>query len=334
MTIDACRNPDLVRILARRALGGSHSAECIDWAVARLVEGREETTIGILAGLSPAEEDEVYRYLLRAMGELGLKPLSEKNCLLEYAALLAEDMLANRALNRSSFTSIMKILFHLRYPAELYHWHKLECYFDEVEYMGTPVRAEIDELCKETATRFLDVIKSWRRTGIFRLDPVESMRRLEEVGLAEKSENPDAVAGIFRRSLESIKIEDLSLANIDICRSTMVNVSFDNSDLTLAKLCWNDFQNCNFSGSVLFQADLRRSVFVGCQFNDANLAGADLRGATFEKCSFYHGKFLGALIDRTAGLFSRFKIRKLRLTATQAAQLRWTRSAGPEPPGG
>lgn len=174
---------------------------------------------------------------------------------------------------------------------------------------------------------------------MLRTSYAQSCRLLEEYGAVNQGEVPplpratprhdDEVLGVnfFRTSVESARLENLSIPRTFFCRCELRDVSFAGSDLSESNLCWNDFIGVSFRSCVLSRSDLRASFYEKCDFSNCDLSGADLRRASFKNCAFAGTIFDGAFLPE------RLK-RECQFSSEQIAKALWTEDEGAEPEGG
>ena len=169
----------------------------------------------------------------------------------------------------------------------------------------------------------------------------ESIRRLRELGLVGRDENPgipdhtpqpedDNPLGLsfFRTVIsDEAAFSNLSIPRTFFGRSEIKRASFQNCDLTESNLRWNDFVEVDFTGASLARADLRASIYTRVKFIRTDLRGADLRRSDFDSCRFDDALMDGAVITRKQGT-------RLNLSGAQKSVVEWRAEDGPEPSGG
>ena len=169
----------------------------------------------------------------------------------------------------------------------------------------------------------------------------ESIRRLRELGLVGRDENPgipdhtpqpedDNPLGLsfFRTVIsDEAAFSNLSIPRTFFGRSEIKRASFQNCDLTESNLRWNDFVEVDFTGASLARADLRASIYTRVKFIRTDLRGADLRRSDFDSCRFDDALMDGAVITRKQGT-------RLNLSGAQKSVVDWRAEDGPEPSGG
>jgi uncharacterized protein YjbI with pentapeptide repeats len=176
--------------------------------------------------------------------------------------------------------------------------------------------------------------------GQARLPYADSIRRLQELGLLGRDENPpmpdhvpqpedEKPLGLtfYKTFVADADLSTLSLPRTFFGRSEIRNVSLRNTDLTESNLRWNDFIEVDFSEATLARAELRASIYTRVNFTRTELRGADMRRSDFPECVFD-----GAVMDRA--ILTREQGEQLTLSDVQRATIDWRDADGPEPSGG
>jgi len=338
-------DPALCRLFAQYFLRDHELKPFIEWAEQQLVEGRDTSSLRILAGLSGDDSQEIEFYLKKSFQELSLGWPEEKICLLQLCGDIASDIVTKNSDPNEGYNLIYKVALHMNYPRELNRWLRLDIEF----YPHEGAHDEKEQVAKcivKEAIRFSALMEDYQKTNIFRLTPENSIKYIRDLGwdvpddssafLKSMPSETDGELGLrfFRTNVHNAQFDYLTIPRTYFGRSEIKSTTFEHSDLVESRMCWNDWQYCHFAGADLSGCDLRRSHFEYCYFNGANLKGADLRGACFDRCSFSNAVMKGVKLGKQFGFLSGLKAKALKLSPEQAREIDWVSSAGEEPAGG
>lgn len=116
-----------IRLLAEKYMRLATPEKFVDWAVSSLEAGLDTKSIRILASLQkPLFSIEVEDYFYRSLKELGWKLPEPKECVIEYARFLSEEILSGGVLPVEGCRRIYKAVVFLEYPPELSNWFYLD----------------------------------------------------------------------------------------------------------------------------------------------------------------------------------------------------------------
>ena len=126
-------NSETNKLLAERHMGLATSEDCVRWAVACLESNVDSKNIRILASLQkPLYSSEVDDYFNRCMKDLGWTLPEPRDCLLEYARNVAQQILTNDLSPFYGCSKIFDIAVALDFPQELRPWIYLNSTLDEL----------------------------------------------------------------------------------------------------------------------------------------------------------------------------------------------------------
>ena len=144
-------NSETNKLLAQSHMGVVTSEDYVRWAVACLESNIDSKNIRILASLQkPLYSSEVDFYFKRCISDLGWTFPERRECLLEYARNLAQQILTGDLSPQDGCGKIYRIVVALDYPKELNTW----IYLDDGLYWETYNElqgAEWDEAIKNEA---------------------------------------------------------------------------------------------------------------------------------------------------------------------------------------
>ena len=111
------------RLLAESHMGLATSEDYVMWAVTCLESNVDSKNIRILASFQkPLHSSEVDDYFNRCMKDLGWTMPERRECLLQYARDLAQQILASDLSPLDGCSRIFKVVAALDYPQELTRW--------------------------------------------------------------------------------------------------------------------------------------------------------------------------------------------------------------------
>ena len=144
-------NSETNKLLAERHMGLATSEDYVRWAVACLESDVDSKNIRILASLQkPLYSSEVDDYFNRCMEDLGWTMPEPRECLLQYARNVAQQILSNDLSPLDGCSKIFHIAAALNLPRELSPWIYLYEGFDPSTYDDLP-EFELDEAIKSEA---------------------------------------------------------------------------------------------------------------------------------------------------------------------------------------
>jgi hypothetical protein len=337
--------PAMRALLASWWLEASQPRRLVDWATDQIVAGQDSPRLRILAGLSGNDREETEAYFVKALAELGIPLPDRRECLVQYCGDVAREILAGSKPPLLAFNLFWRITMELGHPGVLRCWAALEADLDMMEY-GEEPETKREEAVRGVCQHFLPLLEDYTETGAARFSRARSLETLRARGWnmpASTAQIPKRMpaadgegtgASFFRTRVETEDFRDLTIPWTLFLRSEMIGCRFENVDLSESSMTWCDWKNCNFTAADLRGCDLRKSVFQDCAFYDAILDGADLRGAQFLDCRLGYASMKEAKLEKSVGLFKRFRRQQLRLSKEQLDQIAWTNSSGEEPPGG
>jgi hypothetical protein len=116
------------KLLADIHIGVVTSEDYVQWAVACLESGEDSKNIRILASLQkPLYSSEVDFYFSRCLKDLGWTIPQRRECLLNYARDLAQQIVSGDLSHQDGCRKIYRVALALNYPKELMEW----VYFDD-----------------------------------------------------------------------------------------------------------------------------------------------------------------------------------------------------------
>ena len=120
-------NSETLTIIAKRYLSSARCEDYVEWARACLETSVDSKSIRILASLQkPLYSSEVDEYFYRALKELGWTMLDERESLLGYARLVAQQILSAELAPWEGCRTMYRIMTALEYPDELRAWFFLD----------------------------------------------------------------------------------------------------------------------------------------------------------------------------------------------------------------
>ncbi|EEF61436.1 hypothetical protein [Pedosphaera parvula] len=153
-------------IFGKRTMNRIDARDYVEWAVERLVQGKDGYHLRILAGLDPMgsifEAEEHFGQVLR---ELGIPEPDEAGKFRAYACDLAERIVAGTLEAKVGLKELYRICVATNYGSEFMVWLYLDDALDNIEagvYPHTYEKAtaeNFNELVKMEARRFVDGIK-------------------------------------------------------------------------------------------------------------------------------------------------------------------------------
>ena len=136
-------------------MGMATYEEYVDWAVSCLEAGMDSKNICILASLQkPLYSSEVDDYFNRSLKDLGWELPPPKECIMEYARILAEEILTSRVTPLEGCNKIYEVVLSLSYPRELMSWLYLDEGLEPGTYRDLSGK-ELDEAIIKEARRFV-----------------------------------------------------------------------------------------------------------------------------------------------------------------------------------
>jgi hypothetical protein len=131
-------------IVARRALGMSCGAECVDWAVGLLAAGVDTVHLRRLAGIVPPyNEFEIAALLDKALDELSESAVSRSAAMTLYARSRLRAALQGDADLIHEVRTLAELCCQSGYADELYDFYNLQCAYDLPGADPTEVTAKI-----------------------------------------------------------------------------------------------------------------------------------------------------------------------------------------------
>ena len=150
---------ETIRLLADKYLGLSTHEQFVDWAISSLETGFDTKSIRILASLQkPLFPTEVENYFYRSLKELGWNLPEPKKCVIEYAYLIAEDILSGKILPVLGCHRIYDAMIFLDCPSKMAAWTYL---YDEMQPEPFMYLAgkELDDAIIKEARKFIEESK-------------------------------------------------------------------------------------------------------------------------------------------------------------------------------
>ena len=148
-------NSETQTIIAKRYLGSATCEDYVDWAMACLEADIDSKNIRILASLQkPLYPSEVDDYFYRSLNDLGWTMPEERESLLQYARLLAQQIVSDDLPPVEGCRKMYDIVVALEYPSELIPWIYLEDGVDP-NYVGDLTSSDWDDAIKNEAEYFL-----------------------------------------------------------------------------------------------------------------------------------------------------------------------------------
>lgn len=119
-------NDETIKLFAKHCFREASAKDFSDWAIFCLEQGINSKNIRILSSMFNAQYvSEVETYFFRSLDDLNWNyPLAE-NFLLEYAKLIAKQIIKKEIDIIAGSYEIYKIYLHLDYPPELTNWDYL-----------------------------------------------------------------------------------------------------------------------------------------------------------------------------------------------------------------
>lgn len=111
-------NDEIVKLLAAHY---SRTEELPDWAIKCLEKGFDSKSLRILASMSRKDSSsELDTYFQRSLKELGWNQIEERDYLMRYTEIIAEEIVHNKINPIKAALEIYDILKYLDYPDKLY----------------------------------------------------------------------------------------------------------------------------------------------------------------------------------------------------------------------
>ena len=149
-------NRETIRLLAEKYMVLANHEQFADWAVSCLEAGLDTKSIRILASLQkPMFPTEVVDYFYRSLKELGWNFPEPKDCVIEYARFIAEEILCGKVSPVEGCRQIYKVVLFLEYPPELMSWLYLDEGLEPTAYREL-TGAELDAAIIQEARKFAD----------------------------------------------------------------------------------------------------------------------------------------------------------------------------------
>ena len=97
------------------------------WAIKCLEKGYDSKNLRILASMSKWDSDsELDNYFQRSLKELGWEQIQKQEYLMNYAKILAGEIIEDKADPIKASRKIYQILVDLDYPSELHGWYEID----------------------------------------------------------------------------------------------------------------------------------------------------------------------------------------------------------------
>ncbi len=156
-------NDETLKLFAKYCLHRTSAKDFSDWAINCLENGIDSKNIRILASMFTAQyENEVSKYFFKSLADLNWNPPSAEKCLLDYAKLIAQQILDNEIDAIEGSNEIYMIYLHLDYVPELTNWDYLhggmhpETYEDLVfNKNGIEDKHLLEEAIREEAAKLI-----------------------------------------------------------------------------------------------------------------------------------------------------------------------------------
>ncbi len=156
-------NDQTLKLFSKYCLHETSAKDFSDWAIYCLEHGIDSKNIRILASMFTAQyESEVSTYFFKSLDDLNWNYPSAENCLLDYAKLIANQILSNDIDLIKGSNEIYKAYLHLDYAPELANWDYLhggmhpENYEDLVfNTNGIEDKHLLEEAIKEEAAKMI-----------------------------------------------------------------------------------------------------------------------------------------------------------------------------------
>ena len=149
-------NFETYKILAERYLGTVTDEDYVDWAVACLESDLDTKNVRILSSLGKSTSpSEVEDYFNRSLHDLGLTMPDRRQCLVEYARGVAQQIVSGDVSPLDGCGQIYRVVRALDFPHEMIAW----LFLDEglrPDNLGDLQGADWDEAIKSEAARFVE----------------------------------------------------------------------------------------------------------------------------------------------------------------------------------
>ena len=141
------------KLFAELHIGVVTSEDYVRWAVACLESDLDSKNIRILASLQkPLYSSEVDFYFKRCLQDLRWAMPERRECLLNYARDLAQQILSGDLSPQDGCKKIYRVALALNYPKELTEWVYFDDNMDPSTYNALE-GTELDEAIKEEAAK-------------------------------------------------------------------------------------------------------------------------------------------------------------------------------------
>ncbi len=146
-----------------------HDEDISEWAIKCLEQGYDSKSLRILASMpeslyASSETDEYFR---RSLEELGWKKIEPAVYLIQYAKILAEDIVKDKTDSIKTARDVYAIFRDLDYPSELHAWFELDEMIWDYEYFiktGTKgyyfrTKEQLIAEIKKASQEFIDALE-------------------------------------------------------------------------------------------------------------------------------------------------------------------------------
>jgi hypothetical protein len=145
----------LLRILGQRAIGATNGSDLVRWAEQALEGGDDFLMLRVIAGLSsPVNEFELDQYVRQLYDEIGVAGQFGDQLLLEYAQVLAADVLACAISIEEGTRRLRDVALRTRSPT-IINWIYLEEELDRSNFRGSGIQ-DVEAKIRLAATRLLE----------------------------------------------------------------------------------------------------------------------------------------------------------------------------------
>lgn len=98
-----------------------------DWAIKCLEKGYDSKSLRMLASMNNFDSSsEQSQHLQRSLKELGWDKIEKEDYLMQYAQILAKEIIENKTDPIKASRDIYQILKDLNYPSELHGWYDID----------------------------------------------------------------------------------------------------------------------------------------------------------------------------------------------------------------
>jgi hypothetical protein len=125
-------NDEAAKLLAERFLG---KIDVCDWSVKCLENDFDSKSLRILASMSKWDSaSELDDYFQRSLKELGWDKINKEDYLMQYARIIAQEIVEDKTDPIKASRDIYQILRDLDYPSELHGWYEIDEMIWDFEY--------------------------------------------------------------------------------------------------------------------------------------------------------------------------------------------------------